>query len=203
MSFNVRYGTAPDGKNGWSYRRPLVSQLILDNAPHVLGIQEGLRFQLDDLSADLNIYEEVGCGRDDGKNAGEHSSILYKKGVFDVLDTGTFWFSETPDLPGTCDWGNRVPRICTWVVLQEKKKQYGFYLYNLHLDHRSSKSRRKSVLLLIDRIIKRDHKFPVIITGDFNVGERNAVIKYLSGKVTHGVHNEKCPIAYKCWTIAQ
>jgi endonuclease/exonuclease/phosphatase family metal-dependent hydrolase len=78
--------------------------------------------------------------------------------------------------------------------LQEKKKQYGFYLYNLHLDHRSSKSRRKSVLLLIDRIIKRDHKFPVIITGDFNVGERNAVIKYLSGKVTHGVHNEKCPI---------
>lgn len=181
MSYNIRYGTANDGKNNWIHRRPILIRLLLMHSPDILGIQESLRFQLDEIRSELIHYGEVGAGRDDGKRAGEYCAILYRTDRFREGASGTFWFSSTPQTPGSKSWGNRLPRICTWALLVDRKTNEGLYVYNLHLDSWSQKSRQKSIELLLKVIEKREYEYPVVVLGDFNVTERNPVIRYLKG----------------------
>lgn len=170
---------------------------ILDHhSPDVIGTQEALRFQLDEIRADMKKYGEIGVGRENGKNSGEYAAILYDTTQFSVKESGTFWFSDTPDKPGSATWGNRLPRICTWALLLHKKVNRGFYIYNMHLDHWSQNSRQRSISLLVHRIINRRYPCPVIITGDFNAGERNPIIKYLSGKHNFAFENTHCPLKF-------
>ncbi len=72
MTFNIRYGTALDGANRWSRRRPLVVGVIWTYEPAVVGLQEALRFQLDQLREELPAYDKIGVGRRDGRKAGEY-----------------------------------------------------------------------------------------------------------------------------------
>jgi endonuclease/exonuclease/phosphatase family metal-dependent hydrolase len=182
MSFNIRYGTADDGENSWRFRKELVSSLIADHDPDLIGLQEALRFQIDEIRQASPVYGEVGVGRNDGKTAGEYCSILYRKGRFDLKSEGTFWYSDTPDVPGSIGWGNSITRICTWARLFDRITEREFYLFNTHLDHRSQLSRERSVLYLSKRIHSREHPEPVILTGDLNAGEDNPAIRYLLGK---------------------
>ena len=119
MSFNIRYGTAPDGENRWERRRESVVHVIREFDPAVVGLQEALRFQLNELRAALPGCEEIGVGRRDGREAGEYAAILYDRRRLEVVEQGTFWFSETPAVPGSTSWGNRITRICTWARFRE------------------------------------------------------------------------------------
>lgn len=184
MSFNIRYGTANDGPDAWPERRELVFDVVRGFDPDVVGVQEALRFQLDELGAALPAYAQVGVGRDDGKAAGEYSAILYRRGRFDVLDQGTFWFSDSPATPGSMSWGNRITRICTWARLRDRSGGGTFYVYNLHLDHESQPSRERSALLLAERIRTRATPDPVLVLGDFNSGESNPAYRHLTGAQT-------------------
>jgi endonuclease/exonuclease/phosphatase family metal-dependent hydrolase len=181
MSYNIRYGSAHDGKRRWKNRRPLLVELLRMQKPDMIGVQEALRFQLDEIRNDISNLGEIGAGRDNGKTLGEYAAILYRTDRFDVAESGTFWFSSTPDTAGSKSWGNRIPRVCSWALLLDKNTKSGIYLYNMHLDHRSQYSREKSIELLIDKITGRTFKWPVILTGDFNVIERNPVIRILKG----------------------
>jgi endonuclease/exonuclease/phosphatase family metal-dependent hydrolase len=182
MSFNVRYGTAPDGANGWEHRRPLVLRVVRDFDPAVLGVQEALRFQLDELRAAVPTLGEVGAGRRDGRGAGEYAAILYDRARLDVLEQGTFWFSETPDVAGSTSWGNQIPRICTWGRFAVSGTPDRFYVFNVHWDHESQASRLRSGELLRARLAARPHpQDPVIVTGDFNAGESNPALQPLRG----------------------
>ena len=96
MSFNIRYGTARDGRNSWKNRRELVCDIFRSHKPDIAGTQEALRFQLDEIRADLGHFGEVGVGREDGKESGEYAAILYNSRKFKICDSGTFWFSEKP-----------------------------------------------------------------------------------------------------------
>jgi len=177
MSFNLRYGTADDGDNSWRYRREFVFDVIREAAPGIIGTQEALSFQLDELRGALPEYAKVGVGRDDGLISGEFSAILYRAAAFDVLENGTFWFSETPDVPSIANyWGAALPRICSWARFMEKETGRTFYVYNVHFSSRSREAREKSAALLSDRITAREHEDPVIVTGDFNAGEGSAVM---------------------------
>ncbi len=180
MSFNIRYGTASDGENHWNNRKELVREVIRDYLPDVLGLQEALRFQIDEIRKNLPEYDETGVGRDGGTK-GEYSAILYRIDRFDVDESGTFWLSDTPEVPST-NWGNSIRRICTWTRLLDKQSGSAFYFYNTHLDHKSQPSREKSVRLIVEFIQKRTHQDPFVLTGDFNAGENNAAIKYLKGE---------------------
>ena len=184
MSFNIRYGTAPDGENRWENRREFLFDLVRDQAPDLLGIQEALRFQLDELVVAVSGYGEIGVGRDDGRTAGEYAAILYRRSRFEPLESGTFWFSETPEVPGSIDWGNRITRICSWARLRDLDSGRTCYLFNLHLDHQSQPSRERSVELLAQRINDRAHLDPIVVTGDFNAGEENRAIRYLTGSLS-------------------
>lgn len=183
MSFNLRYGTADDGENSWPLRRDLVFRVIRDHSPDVLGTQEVLRFQLDELREQLPGHREIGVGRDDGESSGEYAAILYREDRLLLLDQGTFWLSDTPEIVGSTTWGNNITRICTWARLQDKSSGAAFYVFNLHLDHQSQASRERSVELVTARISRREHGDPIIVTGDFNAGEENPAMRYLRGEI--------------------
>lgn len=182
MSFNIRRGTKRDGKNHWIFRRNRVSELLDHYRPDVLGLQEALDFQIAELSAMLPGYEKVGLGNRGG-GKGLHTAIFFDAVRFALFAEGTFWFSDTPDLPGSRGWGNIIPRTCTWVRLIEKKSGRAFYFYNVHLDHLSQRSRKNSVVLLTNVIHSRPFPDPFVLTGDFNARERSRPIQYLKGKI--------------------
>jgi endonuclease/exonuclease/phosphatase family metal-dependent hydrolase len=179
MTFNIRYGTADDGANHWTERKEAVFDLVADARADVIGMQEVLDFQLMEIQRALGQYAAVSTGRDDGATAGEASTILYRRDRFVLEDSGTFWFSNTPWVAGSMHWGNTLPRICTWARLTEIANGASFYVYNVHLDHRSQPSRDKSVRLLAREIAARKPADPFILTGDFNMTLDNPAMLYL------------------------
>ena len=180
MTFNIRYGTAKDGENDWPARRDLLFQVVRDANADLIGLQEALDFQIDEIIAAIPGYAVVGVGRDDGAEKGEYSAILFRRERFHVAEAGTFWFSDTPAVVASKSWGNSITRICTWARFIDRDGR-GFYHYNLHLDHQSQPSRERSTVLLRGRIDTRTAPDPVIVTGDFNVGEANPALATLTG----------------------
>jgi endonuclease/exonuclease/phosphatase family metal-dependent hydrolase len=188
----ISHGTADDGEDAWEKRRDLCLSVIRKHSPDVIGLQEALRFQIDEIRAAMPVYGEVGVGRDDGKTTGEYSAILYRTDRFTIASSGTFWFSETPEVIASKTWGNEITRICTWARLIEPDTRAAFTMFNLHLDHRSEPSRRKSAELLAHRILARpDSREPVVVTGDFNCGEKSPAIQFLLGQNAAAVEGSK------------
>lgn len=191
MSFNIRYGLADDGEDRWEKRREMVFEVIRKQRPDLIGMQEALRFQIDEILKAVPGLDEVGVGRDDGKAKGEFSVILYRKDRFKLDEHGTFWLSDTPEVPGSRHWGNTIPRICTWGRFVETKGDGsasanvsagpGFYMFNTHLDHQSQPAREKGLKLILERIAARAHPEPFVLTGDFNASEDNPVLTYALG----------------------
>lgn len=180
MSFNIRYGTADDGDDAWPYRRDLVADVIREFEPDVLGTQEALDFQVAFLDEAFPGLQRIGVGRSDGATRGEFAAIFVDRGRLDVAGEGTFWFSDTPEVPGSMSWGNRITRICTWARLLDRDTGRHFYVYNVHWDHESQESRERSAELLLERIASRDFpNDPFIVTGDFNAGEANPAFRAL------------------------
>jgi endonuclease/exonuclease/phosphatase family metal-dependent hydrolase len=125
------------------------------------------------------VYGVIGVGRDDGRTKGEYAAILYRRERFHVAESGTFWFSDTPEVVASRSWGNTITRICTWARLIDRGGQ-AFWIYNVHLDHQSQPSRERSTRLLAERIAARAARGePVVVTGDFNVGEDNPALTSL------------------------
>lgn len=178
MTFNIRYGTANDGDHSWPNRRPHLINVIRDHAPHLLGVQEALRGQLDELRAVLPLHREIGVGREDGRTAGEYSALYVDSTRFNVINEGTFWFSDTPDVPGSMTWGNRITRICTWARLADRATGDTLRVYNLHWDHESQPSREKSASQLLTRLTSDSSAGDrVLVLGDFNADEQNAAYR--------------------------
>ncbi len=176
MSFNIRYGTANDGDNHWLKRRDQLFDLLREQQADVVGLQEALHFQIEEILRAVPGYDYVGVGRSDGRQAGEYAAILYRTARLKARRSDTFWFSDTPGVVKSTSWGNQIERICTWAYFEDMEGP-SFYLYNVHLDHQSQPSREKSVALLLERVAARDPKLPAVVTGDFNAGEANPAAK--------------------------
>lgn len=166
-SYNLRYNTPNDGENAWPNRSEMVKSLIRYHQIDLFGTQEGLRGQLNDI-AQLPGWAFVGKGRDDGKEAGEHSAIFYKKDRFTLLDTGDFWLSETPDKPGKGWDATCCNRICTWARFRDKQTKKEFYFFSAHFDHQGVEAQRQSGRLMVEKINAIAKNEPVIFVGDLN-----------------------------------
>ncbi len=178
-SYNIRLNTQSDGENAWDKRKDRVNELIKYHDFDIVGTQEGFKGQLEDIGR-LKEYAYSGSGRDDGKSAGEHSAIFYKKSRFKLLKTGDFWFSETPDKPGK-GWDARCcNRICSWVKLKDNVTKKEFFVFNSHFDHEGVEARRNSGILLIAKIKEIAGKLPVISMGDFNSTPDTEQVIYMS-----------------------
>ena len=176
MTFNIRYDNPGDGANRWSARKEAVVDFLRTQAPDIVGLQEALPGQLADLQAALPGYQRVGVGREDGKAKGEHCAILVLTSRFTVVRSGTFWLSDTPEVPGSRSWGNNIPRICTWVHLRDSSGKEA-HVFNAHFDHQSQPSREKSAALLRDRMAAVSG--PCVLLGDFNATPDNPAVKLL------------------------
>jgi endonuclease/exonuclease/phosphatase family metal-dependent hydrolase len=166
-SYNLRMNNSNDGINAWPNRKENVKALILYHDFDIIGTQEGFVGQLQDL-CEMPGYTYSGGGRDDGKDKGEHSAIVYKTDRFNVLDAGDFWLSETPEKPGL-GWDARCcNRICSWVKFKDKHTRKEFYFFNVHFDHEGVVARKESGKLMVRKIKEIAGNHPVICTGDFN-----------------------------------
>ena len=182
MTFNVRVGTAADGPNAWSLRKGLVFDVFKKEDADLVGLQEDLRFQLQEIADAVPGYGRIGVGARDGKAAGEHCAILYRKSTLALKESGAFWLSGKPEVPGSATWGNEHPRVVTWGRFAVKATGYELYLYNTHFDHQSQNAREKSAVLLMSRIRARSPKAPFAMMGDLNVQEDNVVTRFFKGK---------------------
>jgi endonuclease/exonuclease/phosphatase family metal-dependent hydrolase len=148
-SYNLRYENAHDTGNLWVNRAPVIESLIRFYDFDILGTQEGLIGMINDLSKALPQYERYGIGRDDGKDAGEHSAIFFKKDKFTLLKHGDFWLSQTPDKPSLGWDATCCNRICSWVYLQDKMTKKKFYVFNTHYDYQMDLARNESSKLIL------------------------------------------------------
>jgi endonuclease/exonuclease/phosphatase family metal-dependent hydrolase len=180
MTFNIRTRTIIDGLNHWNHRKGFVADTIAGNGADIVGLQEVRNSQLKYIKSKLPQYAVYAAGRCDGEQSGESCPVLYRKDRFELLDSGTFWFSDTPSIAGSKGWGNLPPRICSWVHLAETHTGNGLYVYNLHLDHISQNSREKSVQLLMKKIAARQTNEAYIMMGDFNMEVQNPAMRWLN-----------------------
>jgi endonuclease/exonuclease/phosphatase family metal-dependent hydrolase len=175
-SFNIRMATEADGPDRWEVRKPSTFEVIEQMDLDIMGVQEALPSQMQDLLSAHSRYAAVGVGRDDGVATGEYSAIFFDRSRFTVASSGTIWLSDTPDLPGSTSWGNDIPRICTWARFIDNQVRRPFVVYNCHFDHVSQPSRERSAAAMIEH---RDANFrnePVVMMGDFNAGEDNPAV---------------------------
>lgn len=168
MSYNIRYDNPRDGVNAWANRVDQVVGLIQKYDPDLIGVQEALHHQLQDISRLLPGYSYVGVGRDDGKRAGEYSAILYKHGRFGLLTSSTFWLSETPTVPASKSWDAAITRIATWARFFDKEANAELLMVNTHFDHVGKLAREQSALLIKSKLAELSKQQPVLVTGDFN-----------------------------------
>ncbi|MDR3267686.1 MAG: endonuclease/exonuclease/phosphatase family protein [Tannerella sp.] len=166
-SYNLRLNNSGDGVNAWPNRKDDVKALILYHDFDLFGIQEGKIEQLIDLR-EMPGYAYSGSGRDDGKEGGEHSAIFYKTDRFNILESGDFWLSETPDKPGKGWDATCCNRICSWAKFKDLLTQKEFYFFNVHFDHQGVVARQESGKLMVEKIRDIAKNSPVICTGDFN-----------------------------------
>lgn len=178
-TFNLRYHNAADGPNAWPLRREAVRALIRYHEFDLLGTQEGLADQIDDLAA-MAEFGYVGVGRDDGRRAGEFAAIFYRKSRFAVEQHGDFWLSETPDRPGK-GWDARCcNRLATWARLRDRRTGMRFYVFSAHFDHEGTVARRESAHLMVRKMAELGGKLPLLCVGDFNATPESEPIAIMS-----------------------
>ncbi len=188
MSFNIRYGTAPDGEHAWTNRRDVLIETIRAANPDLLGTQETLEFQRHELALALPDHDAFGAGRDDGGERGEMCAVFVRRSRFERLAGGHFWLSETPDVPGSRSWDSALPRMVTWVKLRDRSAQNtpALLFCNTHFDHRGPRARLESARRLREFIEREGRGLRVVVTGDFNAGEDDPPYAVLFGAADSG-----------------
>jgi endonuclease/exonuclease/phosphatase family metal-dependent hydrolase len=172
MSFNIRYGKAEDGPNHWRHRKELVLKTVRQFDPDVLGVQEMMGFQADFFRQNLPEYEHHGTSRVPSDADQEQCALFFRKSRFEKTQSGHFWLSETPDVPGSQSWDSSLPRMVSWTKIRERARpESDFFVFNTHFDHRGREARLQSAALLRVRIEEIAEAAPILLTGDFNADE--------------------------------
>jgi len=175
MSFNVYVG------NIVNERIERVISMIIKYSPDTFGVQEANAKWMNALADALPEYAYVGEGRDGGGTNGEYSAVFYKKDKFNLIDGGTKWLSDTPDVKGSKYEESNCVRIMSYAVLERKADGVRFIHVNTHLDHISSEAREKQTSVLLKEISKLP-ALPVILTGDFNCNSSSAPYSKIGAK---------------------
>jgi endonuclease/exonuclease/phosphatase family metal-dependent hydrolase len=199
MSFNIRgdfdLEQATNSSEAWNalsqeHRRDLVVRTIAEFSPDLFGVQEAFQHQLVDLKHGLSGYAFSGLGRDDGKEAGEHSAIFYRVARFELVKEGSFWLSNAPDEPGSRFPGAGYVRIASWVILADNQaggKKY--FVLNTHFDNESAAAREYGAKLIRQELNTLAEGLPTLVMGDLNDVEDSVPLKTL-----HGSANDDRPL---------
>lgn len=181
-TFNVRYDAVGDDHR-WDDRKSRVVETVRSLDPDVLGVQEALAHQFDDLRTALrgDGYEWHGVGRRDGDRAGEFVPVAWRADRFEALETGAFWLSETPEEPSV-GWDADLPRVSTWVTLRDRTAEERLWFCNTHFDHAGERARLESARLLRCRAAERiEGGATAVVTGDLNAPPESPPYDALTG----------------------
>lgn len=177
----------------WSSRKHLFRKVIEQIFPDIFCVQEALIHQLSFFSDLLQNHKYIGVGREDGKTRGEYCACFYDARKFSLLSEGTFWLSETPDVPSR--GFDLYPRICTWGKFRKIASKKDFYVYNTHLPLSWNKPAKMKAVHVLLKHIQKFSKNPVLLTGDFNAEREEPVRKSIcslgfqeAGVIAHTQH---------------
>jgi len=179
MTYNIRFDNPADGVHAWPNRKELVASVIRFHKADIIGVQEALEYQIQDLMELLPGYDWVGVGRNED-GGGEFSAILYRSSVVAVKAALTFWLSESPDEPGSKSWDSSLPRIATWAHFVTSSDGRELFVLNTHFDHRGEQARLESARLLKEQVSKLANGLPVIVMGDLNATSEQPPLVLLS-----------------------
>ena len=181
-SFNLRLNTESDGENAWPHRKDFVVDLIRYHEFDIIGTQEAFHGQIKDLLA-MEEFAYTGSGRDDGLHGGEHAAIFYKKERFELLQSGDFWLSETPDKPSLGWDATCCHRVCSWAQFRDKENGQSFFVFNAHFDHEGVIARKESGKLMVKKIREIAGTHPVVFCGDLNSTPETEQVKHIAGQL--------------------
>ncbi len=191
MTFNIRYGTANDNTNSWEHRKLILINCLKKYRPDILGTQESLSFQIDSIKAAFPHWKAFGVGRYHNvpepdrpheSMSGESCTILYDSTKFEIIEQGTYWHSETPDVPASITWGNTLPRITTWGIFQIKRNGKQFVLMNTHF-HWDEPYVSNTTNLIMRKWREIANGRPTILMGDFNLDPTSPTHELFCGKI--------------------
>lgn len=184
MSYNIKYDNVNDTVNNWNFRKEAMVRLVQHYGPQFVGMQEVLLNQLEYLDEHLPDYGYIGVGRDDGKQKGEYSPILYNSQHFELKSANTFWLSPTPEKVSK-GWDAALERICTYGRFKDKSTGKELYVFNTHFDHVGTEARKQSVNLILQKIKAiNTQNLPVVVTGDFNLEPDSEPIQLMQAGMT-------------------
>ncbi|MNK84412.1 Endonuclease/Exonuclease/phosphatase family protein [compost metagenome] len=193
MTYNIRLSLESDKENSWNNRKEDAFALMSYYHPDYFGVQEAVPQQMVDIKTNLKDYDYVGVGRDDGKNQGEYSAIFYDKNKLEVVKSGTFWLSETPEKTSK-GWDAAYNRVCTYAFFKIKKSGKKFLAMNLHFDHVGDVARVNSSKLILEKIKELNpQNLPLTLTGDFNLTDDTEPIKIISKSLDNVFYHSKKP----------
>lgn len=181
MSYNIRCGSCEpsDSPNNWKKRKYLAAHLIKTQNPDIIGLQEAELFQVEDLVEMLDDYSWIGVGRDDGKDKGETTAILFRTARLSLQSQKTLWLSQTPQQPSR-GWDAAYRRTLTIAQLLDTKTHKTLFVFNTHLDNEGEVARQQGAKLLLAEISKLDAQSALLVTGDFNTHINSTTYKLLS-----------------------
>lgn len=176
ITLNLRYGTAEDGPNHWQNRREILLECLRRYPFDLLGTQEGLRFQLEAIREGITHLDYIGLGRYEGvetdreheRFGGEHCAVFYDTRRWSVGRQGTFWLSDTPEVPGSMTWGNTLPRIVTWAIFRLSGNGREVAVFNTHF-HWGEPFVQRASELIVEKMRELAGGLPMVLTGDFNL----------------------------------
>ena len=193
-TYNIRYAAGDVGTpNAWNDRRDEMAEFIRKLNLDVCGMQEVCPEQLSFLREKLPEFEFVGGYRNTDRVSGEASPVFFRKGRFEAEKSGTFWLSETPDVPGVKGWGAACPRVCSYLILRDKSTGKRFCFANTHTDHRSALAREQGMLLIIERMKDFGAGAPIVFTGDHNCRETEAPALAVSKLLRNALYESETP----------
>ena len=200
MSCNVRCISPTDlGKKSWFYRADLIMQGIQKEQPSVIGFQEVTKWHYSYLCDTLGMYDSVITYRDDAFNS-EGCPIFYRSDIYTLINKGSFWLSETPDVMSK-SWGAQYNRVCSYVILKDNATETEFVVFNTHLSHVSDEARINGIQVVLDKI-KEFGSLPAVLMGDLNAEEdsqtyKSATVNFLDTK--YQTENTMTSCTYQAW----
>lgn len=193
-TYNIRFQCGTPGSDDyWPDRRDDLARVLKEMNLDVFGLQEVCPGQLDDLKRALPEYAFVGDHREADRKTGEASPVAYRQSRFEEEQKGTFWLSETPDVPASKSWNTACTRVCSYLVLRDKEFGNRFCFANTHTDHVSELAREKGLLLVIERMKTFGKGLPMIFTGDHNCYETDSPARAVAKVLDNALYRSEMP----------
>jgi endonuclease/exonuclease/phosphatase family metal-dependent hydrolase len=165
MTSNIRFENPNDGKNNWPNRRDIWANIVNSYKIDILCTQEGREKQIRNANSCLNI--DLVDNHRSWISERMYPSIFVNKKLYNVIESGDFWLSETPTEPGSKSFGSAFPRLCTWILLENKLTK--FFVFNCHLDHVLPETRKGQSTVIVNEVLKLNkYNLPYLLVGDFN-----------------------------------